>query len=248
MEHCMRRGERMSPRVCSRGMQTGRGFTYIWMLFAIALSGIVLAGAGQLWQTEARREKEVELMFVGEQFRQAIGSYYENSPGSAKHYPDSLEKLLTDDRFPMVKRHLRRIFFDPMTGMVEWELVRKPGVGIVGVHSLSTQKPFKRAGFHERYENFADAVNYQEWKFVYTPGGVGGTKQQPQSGSQSQSPSQSQPGSRPGPQPRPETQPPSERRASRQPEASLFPASPGAPPSDSMSQRAGQPSRSAPDY
>lgn len=246
----MKHGERMSPRVCFRGMQTGRGFTYIWMLFAVALSGIVLAGAGQLWQTEALREKEVELMFVGEQFRQAIGSYYENSPGAAKHYPDSLEKLLTDDRLPVVKRHLRRIFFDPMTGMVEWGLVRKPGVGIVGIHSLSTQKPFKRAGFHERYENFADAVNYQEWQFVYTPGGAGGTAQQPQPESQSKSPSQSQPQpkSQPGSQPRPDTQPPSERRPSRQPEASPFPASPGTPPSDSMPQRAGQSSRSAPDY
>ncbi|MDN5752682.1 MAG: type II secretion system protein [Nitrosospira sp.] len=219
----MKRGKGMSRRVCRRGRPAESGFTYIWMLFAVALSGIVLAGAGQLWQTEARREKEAELMFVGEQFRQAIGSYYENSPGAAKSYPDSLEKLLTDDRFPMIKRHLRKIFSDPMTGMAEWGMVRKPGVGIVGVHSLSTQKPFKRANFHERYENFADAVNYQEWKFVYTPGATGGAAQQPKPGSPTQPASQSRPGSQAGSQPGSQSrQPQSERRPSRQPEASPF--------------------------
>ena len=56
------------------------------MLFAVALIGILLAAAGQVWRTEALREKEKELLFVGEQFRQAIGSYYENSPGVPRRY------------------------------------------------------------------------------------------------------------------------------------------------------------------
>lgn len=195
-------------------MGAERGFTYIWILFAVALAGIVLAAAGQLWQTEARREKEVELMFVGEQFRQAIGSYYESSPGMPKRYPESEEKLLFDDRFPIPKRHLRKIYFDPMTGRAEWGLIRKPGIGIVGVHSLSARKPFKRANFHERYATFADAVSYQDWMFVYTPGEAGGTVQQP--GSQPQSQSQSRPEPRSQPQP----------QSPVQPEASPLPISP----------------------
>ena len=199
-------------------MGAERGFTYIWILFAVALAGIVLAAAGQLWQTEAQREKEVELMFTGEQFRQAIGSYYESSPGTPKRYPDSEEKLLFDDRFPIPKRHLRKIYFDPMTGRAEWGLIRKPGIGIVGVHSLSTRRPFKRANFHERYATFADAVSYQDWMFVYTPGEAGGTVQQP--GSQPQSQSQSQSQSRPEPRSQPQPQPPV------QPEASPLPISP----------------------
>ena len=186
-------------------MGAERGFTYIWMLFAVALAGIVLAAAGQLWQTEARREKEVDLMFTGEQFRRAIGAYYESSPGMPKRYPDSLERLLFDDRFPIAKRHLRKIFFDPMTGRAEWGLIRRPGLGIVGVHSLSTQKPFKRANFHERYATFGGALSYQDWTFVYTPGEAGGTTQPP--GSQPQSQSQSQSPRRPEPQPQPQTQP-----------------------------------------
>lgn len=203
-------------------MGAERGFTYIWILFTVALAGIVLAAAGQLWQTEARREKEVELMFVGEQFRQAIGSYYESSPGMPKRYPDSEEKLLFDDRFPIPKRHLRKIYFDPMTGRAEWGLIRKPGIGIVGVHSLSARKPFKRANFHERYATFADAVSYQDWAFVYTPGEAGGTVQQP--GSQPQSPSQSK--SQPKSQPAPQAQPKSPPQSPAQPDASSPPPSP----------------------
>lgn len=197
-------------------MGAERGFTYVWMLFVVALAGIVLAAAGQLWQTEAQREKEVELMFVGEQFRQAIGSYYENSPGMPKRYPESQERLLFDDRFPIPKRHLRKIYFDPMTGRAEWGLIRKPGIGIVGVHSLSTRKPFKRANFHERYATFADAVSYQDWTFIYTPGEAGGTAQQPGSQAQSQ----------PQPKPRPEPQSQPEPRSPLQPEASPLPALP----------------------
>ena len=193
-----------------------KGFTYVWMMFAVALAGIVLAGAGQLWRTEARREKEKELMFVGEQFRRAIGSYYENSPGMPKRYPDSLEKLLADKRFPVVTRHLRKIFFDPMTGKDEWGLIRKPGIGIVGVHSLSVQVPLKRANFIERYAEFSDAKSYRDWKFIYLPGDTGGAPQSPP-GSSGQpdfpsAPPESggQPGaSPPGSQVQPEAPPPS---------------------------------------
>jgi type II secretory pathway pseudopilin PulG len=155
-----------------------KGFTYVWIMFVVALTGITLAAAGQVWRTEARREKEKELMFVGDQFRQAIGSYYESSPEMPKRYPDSLEKLLLDNRFPIVKRHLRKIFFDPMTGSGEWGLIRQPGIGIVGVYSLSTQAPLKKTNFHARDASFKGAESYRDWKFAYSPG-AGHTAPQP---------------------------------------------------------------------
>ena len=148
--------------MCS--MSNEKGYTYIWMMFAVALAGIALAGAGQMWKTEARREKEAELLFIGEQFRLAIGSYYDQSPG-AKRYPESLEKLISDNRFPTVTRHLRKIFHDPMTGAAEWGLITRPGVGVIGVHSLSDQKPLKKANFHERYTSFSGAAT-----IISTPG------------------------------------------------------------------------------
>jgi type II secretory pathway pseudopilin PulG len=212
-------------------MEAEKGFTYVWMLFVVALAGVALAGAGQIWQTEARREKEVELMFVGEQFRQAIGSYYENTPGLPKRYPDSLEKLLSDDRFPTVRRHLRKIFLDPMRNMDEWGVVRKPGVGITGVYSLSNRKPIKRANFNERYATFADAMSYQDWAFVYTPGGMGSAGQQPELRTPSR------------PQPNPQSQPKPQAQPQAQPDGSRSPVSPGSSATDPVSQSPDIPSQ-----
>jgi type II secretory pathway pseudopilin PulG len=210
-----------------------KGYTYVWIMFVVALTGITLAAAGQIWRTEARREKEKELMFVGEQFRQAIGSYYESSPGMPKRYPDSLEKMLSDNRFPTIKRHLRKIFADPMTGTSEWGLVKRPGTGITGIYSLSTQTPLKRANFPERYASFGEAKDYRDWKFIYSPGDAGGTlpQSQPQPGGQPQT----QPGRQPQTGPQPglggRTQPQSQRperplSPDEDPETSPFPTSP----------------------
>ena len=105
------------------------GFVYLWALFAVALAGIVMAGTGQVWQVKSQREKETELLYVGEQFRKAVMSYYNDSPGGAKQYPDSLEDLLQDGRAPNIKRHLRKIYLDPITNTTEWGIVEEPAAG-----------------------------------------------------------------------------------------------------------------------
>ena len=63
------------------------------------------------------RDKERQLLFAGHEFREAIRRYLEASPAgqgslSAFHWTD----LLRDPRSPDIKRHLRRIYLDPMTG------------------------------------------------------------------------------------------------------------------------------------
>lgn len=98
------------------------GFVYLWALFAVALAGVVMAGTGQVWQTKSQRDKEAELMFIGEEFRKAIMSYH----NSNKQYPSSLEDLLKDERSPNIKRHLRKIYLDPITNTAEWGLVDEP--------------------------------------------------------------------------------------------------------------------------
>lgn len=147
-----------------------RGFTYIGVLFAVTLLGVALAAAGTLWSTAAQREREAELLFVGDQFRRAIGSYYEGSPG-AKRYPTRLEDLVEDRRLPRVRRHLRRIYADPMTGEPDWELVRLPDGGIVGVRSCATARPLKTGNFAQRDAGFAGAASYRDWVFAYLPAG-----------------------------------------------------------------------------
>ena len=98
------------------------GFSYIGLIIFIAISGIALAGVGIVWSQDQQREREKELLFVGEQFRQAIGSYYENTPSNIKQYPNKLEDLLQDNRLPNLKRHLRKIYNDPITNSSNWGL------------------------------------------------------------------------------------------------------------------------------
>ena len=146
---------------------TPHGFTYIGLLIFIALMGIALAGTGMVWHTQVRREKERELLFVGDQFRRAIGQYYELSPGGDKRFPQSLDDLLLDKRYPATQRYLRRVYRDPITAKAEWGFVTGPGDRIVGVYSLSEDVPLKQAGFPANYEDFEDKERYHEWRFVY---------------------------------------------------------------------------------
>ncbi len=143
-----------------------RGFTYLGLLMFVMISGIALASTGKVWHAEAQREKERELLFIGEQFRKAIGSYYENTTG-VKQYPLTLQDLLEDKRLPQVRHHLRKIYRDPITGTTSWGLVREQG-RITGVFSLSNFKPFKQDGFTREFVSFANAEQYTKWRFIHS--------------------------------------------------------------------------------
>ncbi len=122
-----------------------------------------------LWSTAQRRDKERELLFVGNQFRKAIGQYYEKSPGAVKKYPGTLSDLLKDERQLATQRYLRKIFIDPMTRTNKWGLVQAPEGGIMGVYSLSEAHPFKTDNFREADQRLAGKMKYSEWQFIYTP-------------------------------------------------------------------------------
>ncbi len=105
-----------------------RGFTYLGLLYAVALSGVALAAAGTVWRLEAQREREADLLFAGDQIRQAVTAYRDRTPsGQQPAFPRSMGDLLDDRRWPTVKRHLRRVYRDPMTGSTEWGLIDAPG-------------------------------------------------------------------------------------------------------------------------
>ena len=148
-----------------RSGRRSRGYTYVAVLIWVALAGLGLAVTGDLWRTTAQREREAELLFIGEEFRRAIASYYEASPG-VQRFPPTLAALLRDERHPTVRRHLRKIYVDPMTGQAEWGLVKRPEGGIVGVHSLSAARPLRVGNFSGHREAFAGKQKYSEWVFA----------------------------------------------------------------------------------
>jgi type II secretory pathway pseudopilin PulG len=139
------------------------GFTYLGILAAIVFIGISLATVGVVWSTQARREKEAELLFVGEQYRAAIGRYV----ATGGIYPRSLQDLLLDQRLPLTRRFLRRLYVDPMTNVADWELIQAVDGGIIGVASASGQRPIKLAGFSLANKSFEDAKSYAGWRFIY---------------------------------------------------------------------------------
>jgi type II secretory pathway pseudopilin PulG len=170
----MRSGSRLraAARALARTAPPARaaGFTYLAVLLLVALIGLGLSSAATLFATAQQRERELELLFAGNQYRQAIGSYYESTPGGAKQFPPTLEALLKDERHPVTVRHLRKLYRDPMTGKPDWVLVSRPDNRIAGVASRSKARPFKTDNFSNPLDrDFRGAASLSEWHFVYSP-------------------------------------------------------------------------------
>jgi type II secretory pathway pseudopilin PulG len=149
------------------------GFTYLTVLFIVAILMAGLALIGEMWETSAKREREADLLFIGNQYRRAIALFYESTPGTVKRYPRTLEELTKDPRQPATQRYLRKLYPDPLGG-AEWGIVKAPDGGVRGVYSLSEQKPLKIAGFKLRDAGFESAQQYADWKFIHTPAAVAG--------------------------------------------------------------------------
>jgi type II secretory pathway pseudopilin PulG len=147
------------------------GFTYLTVMFIVAILLGGLAIVGETWETSARREKEVELLFIGNQYRRAIGLYYLATPGPNKMYPRQIEDLLKDPRQPGTVRHLRKLYPDPITGK-PFVVIKGADGGVQGVASPSDDAPLKVAGFRVRDATFEAAQKYSDWKFIHTPPAV----------------------------------------------------------------------------
>lgn len=141
-----------------------RGFTYIGVLFAVVFMGVALAITGQVWSTMSRRAKEEQLLYVGSEFGKALARYRDATPVSQKPFPQRIDDLIRDPRFPDIRRHLRKVYADPLTGGVDWGYVREPGGGIVGIYSNAPGEPLKSTNFGRNLELTASKV-YAGWVF-----------------------------------------------------------------------------------
>lgn len=142
------------------------GFTYIVLLMLIAVMSAASLASVQLISVAIRRDKERELLFVGNQFRNAIRLYYRNGKGGAMRYPSSLEDLLKDPRFPDTRRYLRRIYLDPISNSSQWGLLKGPSGEILGVYSMSSEEPLKKSNFSLIDHLFEGSKHYSDWVFA----------------------------------------------------------------------------------
>lgn len=154
------------PASRSSTFANAAGFTYVGLLIAIVILGIGLSAVGVVWRTQAQREREQELLFIGHDFERAIGSYYR----AGQQYPQEIADLLDDKRGPEPRHHLRRFYNDPMTGAQDWNILRVGAMGITGIASNSKDAPLKKAGFNKTNEEAFEAAKcYCDWQFVYQP-------------------------------------------------------------------------------
>lgn len=143
-----------------------KGFTYIGVLIAVAIIGVTASAGLQVGSILSRRDAEQELLDIGKEYRQALLSYAISTPTGQQRYPKSLDDLLVDRRYPNLKRHLRRIYPDPVTGEESWEIVMSPdGSGIIGLHSKSERCPIKIGNFDIEFRHFAGKSSYRDWVF-----------------------------------------------------------------------------------
>lgn len=89
------------------------GYALAALLVGLAVMGIAMSAALPVWSQAARRERELELIFRGEQYARAIGLYQRVYAGA---YPPDIDTLVE-------QRFLRRRYRDPMVADGEFRIV-----------------------------------------------------------------------------------------------------------------------------
>jgi type II secretory pathway pseudopilin PulG len=152
------------------------GFTYLSVIILVAIIGLVSAATLKMGAVIQRSKAEEQLLDIGAAFSDALQSYADATPAGMPPQPPSLKELLKDPRSTNVRRHLRQIYPDPMTGKAEWGIVYLGDkVGVLAVYSLSDAKPVKIGNFPQPFVGMEGKQKISEWRFAATgkPGAPG---------------------------------------------------------------------------
>jgi type II secretory pathway pseudopilin PulG len=168
--------------------ESERGYAMAALLIALAIMGILMSVAMPVWRQEARREKEAELVFRGEQYARAIALYRFKNANIPNAFPPSIDMLVDG-------RYLRKKYKDPMTKDGEFQIMpvgaslqpnnpTAPGGrgnvppiqvspnspvsgGIMGVRSKSEENSLR---------SYRGQTRYDQWAFTFNvaprPGGA----------------------------------------------------------------------------
>lgn len=147
-----------------------RGFTYLSVIILVAIIGLVAAATLKMGSVIQRSRAEEQLLEIGAAFSDALQSYADATPAGLPTQPKTLKDLLRDPRFTETRRHLRKLFVDPITGNDKWALIYAgEGQGIVAIHSLSDSKVIKIGNFPERFQDLAGKDKISDWHFAARP-------------------------------------------------------------------------------
>ncbi len=145
------------------------GFTYLWLLAAIAVLAIGMSLVGPMWADRVQREREAELLRVGTAYARAIEHYYRMQPAGGRQLPHRIDDLLLDPRFPVPVRHLREAYTDPLMPGQPLALVLGPAGDLRGVSSSSDATPLMQAPWTDGHYSLpaaTPATRYRDWQFL----------------------------------------------------------------------------------
>jgi len=145
------------------------GFTYLWLLAAIAVLAIGMSLVGPMWAEQVQRQREAELLRVGTAYAQAIEHYYRMQSPGPRQLPHSIDDLLLDPRFTQPVRHLRQAYTDPLLPGQPMQLLRGPAGELRGVASSSDATPLLQAPWsdgHHALPAATPATRYRDWQFL----------------------------------------------------------------------------------
>lgn len=152
-----------------RGSGRERGFAYVMLLLAVAVVGLVSAASISVGVVVERRSAEQQLLVIGMEFQTAIRNYASTSERTGElglqSGPRALQDLLRDPRAPGLRRYLRQIYDDPMTGNSVWGSINDSEGRLIGIYSLADGMPIRREGFSPELANFEQATSYRQWVF-----------------------------------------------------------------------------------
>lgn len=138
------------------------GFTYLLLLVALSVLALSLLKSQENVQMRHTEQQEAELLFRGEQYRKAIAAYRAVGNGC---FPVRVEQLMLDRRGPVPRYHLRQAWDDPLTNKKTWGTIYDAQGRWIGVRSLGSGKPRRKAGFSHDAETFSKANSYYDWSF-----------------------------------------------------------------------------------
>ena len=141
------------------------GFSYLMVMIAITLMGLAMTVAARQWKTMVQRELETDLLAKGIEIQSAL-ALYSATTKAGRVFPGEVYPLTLAELTRPPKPFLRKVYLDPV-GRGEWELLRAPAGGIMGVRSKSRQKPIKQGNFPLAVRHFEGKPTHYDWVFQY---------------------------------------------------------------------------------
>ena len=102
---CASMGAKDNTLMGLRGQGRERGYAMAALLVSLAVMSVIMSAVLPVWRFQARREREAELVFRGEQYARAIALFARKNAGAL---PPNIDVLVQG-------RYLRKKFKDPMT-------------------------------------------------------------------------------------------------------------------------------------